>query len=70
MMSLDNLMTWHAVCSVYTVLHSPPLTLEGGDVGATLELSEFVVDTSPEEIPADVYHLAKRAFMNFVGLAL
>ena len=39
-------------------------------MGATLELSGFVADTSPEEIPADVYHLAKREFINFVGLSL
>ena len=39
-------------------------------MGITLELSDFVANTSPASIPADVYHLAKQLFINFVGLAL
>jgi 2-methylcitrate dehydratase PrpD len=39
-------------------------------VGATLALSEFVSGLSPQRIPAEVAHQAKRCLMDFLGVAL
>jgi 2-methylcitrate dehydratase PrpD len=39
-------------------------------MGATRELAQFVVETRPDDIPADILHQAKRDAINVIGVAV